>query len=76
MTREDILNIIRIGEGKKIEFKTSSNKLPTSLFETVCSFLNTVGGTIVLGVDDSGKIIGIDNNVSSKFKKGYCQPIQ
>jgi len=69
MTKQEILNIINSGEGRRIEFKKSVNKLPDSLFETVCAFLNTVGGTILLGVADDGKIIGVDSNTITKLKK-------
>ncbi len=69
MTKQEVLNIIKQGEGRKTEFKESKNKLPNNLFETVCAFLNTVGGTILLGVADNGKIIGLDNNTTTKLKK-------
>ena len=52
------------GEGLTIEFK---EKL-SSLDREIVAFANTCGGTIYLGVDDSGKIIGItaDNALKSQ----------
>jgi ATP-dependent DNA helicase RecG len=47
-----ILDLIKSGEGMTIEFKESRNKLNKNIYETVCSFLNRLGGDIILGVDD------------------------
>ncbi len=48
------------GEGLHREFKEAGGQLPRSLFETVCAFLNTDGGTILLGVADDGTVTGIE----------------
>ncbi|HHE64515.1 MAG TPA: AAA family ATPase, partial [Bacteroidetes bacterium] len=69
MTESELLELISGGENLRVEFKESRNKLPANLFETICAFLNTKGGLILLGVDDAGKITGIDNRVLSKLKK-------
>jgi ATP-dependent DNA helicase RecG len=68
MTKNEVLHIIQSGEDIRTEFKISSTKLPSTLFETVCAFLNTVGGIILLGVDDDRKIIGVEKNLVSKLK--------
>jgi ATP-dependent DNA helicase RecG len=62
MNLEDIKRILLKEEGVKIEFKKSKNSAPKSLYETVVSFSNTDGGTIVLGADDDGTVIGVDKN--------------
>ena len=36
----DLLNIIKTRETVTTEFKTAKDKLPSSLFESVCAFLN------------------------------------
>ena len=54
-----IKNIINKGEGLNVEFKLAQHTLPKSFFETVCAFLNHQGGTILLGVDDTGEIMGV-----------------
>ncbi|OQX72604.1 MAG: hypothetical protein B6D64_14935 [Bacteroidetes bacterium 4484_276] len=69
MTKQEVLNTIHKGKDRRIEFKESVNKLPGNLFETVCAFLNTVGGTILLGVADDGKIIGVDSNSIAQLRK-------
>lgn len=62
MNLEDSKRILAQEEGIKIEFKKAKNAAPKSLYETVVSFSNTDGGTIVLGADDNGKVIGVDNS--------------
>lgn len=62
--REDIAQ----GEGLHREFKEAGNRLPNSLFETVCAFLNTDGGTILLGVADDGTVTGVDPNAVDRMK--------
>ncbi len=60
MIAEQILNIIEKGEGVRSEFKLATNNVPSDLYETVVSFSNTMGGTILLGISDDGIIAGID----------------
>ncbi len=54
------------GEGTNAEFKLAksfSGALHTSLTkyrETVCGFLNSGGGYLILGVDNKGMIVGMD----------------
>lgn len=55
---EELLSIIKIGEGITTEFKEATNKLPKNLFETVCAFLNRNDGNIFLGVSDNGTVVG------------------
>lgn len=46
----ELLEIIRSGEGVTTEFKEANKNLPQTLFETVCAFLNRNGGHIFLGI--------------------------
>lgn len=52
----NISQILAQGEGVTIEFKKAKNKLPESLFETICAFLNRNGGVVLLGVQDDKSI--------------------
>ena len=70
MERE-IKNIILLGENVNTELKEASKGLPKSIFETVCSFLNTTGGYIILGVNDNKEIVGIKEELIDKIKKDY-----
>jgi len=51
---------IRKGEDIGTEFKISIKNMDT-IAKTVCSFLNTKGGSVFCGVDDKANIIGISN---------------
>jgi len=55
MKYEDLLDIIKTGEGYTIEFKESIN---TSLGKEICAFANSSGGKIIIGVDDHNRIKG------------------
>ncbi|MCF8374043.1 MAG: putative DNA binding domain-containing protein [Bacteroidales bacterium] len=59
MTPNDILQIVAQGEGVNIEFKTSEFELNKDVFESVCAFLNSSGGMLVLGVKNDGSIKGV-----------------
>lgn len=49
----NLLKITKCGESISVEFKTAKNKLPNTLFETICAMLNRIGGHIFLGVEDN-----------------------
>ncbi|MGV0845661.1 AlbA family DNA-binding domain-containing protein [Empedobacter falsenii] len=51
MTNQEIENILSKGEGTRIEFKKCDDgKVPRSIYDTICSFLNKEGGVILAGV--------------------------
>ena len=64
----DIKNLLHKGEGPTLEFKESQRGLPRNLFETICAFLNTQGGTILLGVTDQGAVTGVDPDQVAALK--------
>ncbi len=65
-----IKNILKNGEGLAVEFKEARKQLPENLFETICAFLNTEGGTIWLGVT-----FQLGSNKGSLFKVLYLLSI-
>lgn len=67
MNKEDIIRIINSGEGLRVEFKLAGNAVPSSLYETVVSFSNTDGGTILLGVDKTGSATGVESDIIPKL---------
>ena len=69
MKTEYIHQLIKQGEGLTIEFKTAQHDIPKNIFETVCAFLNRVGGTLLLGVADNGEIVGVEQKYVQKIKK-------
>lgn len=75
---DKIRGILRQGESKNIEYKqtlsldvkkkTREIYIELSVLKTVVAFLNTEGGTLLVGVDDAGNIIGLDDEIY-KFHK-------
>ena len=57
MTRAEIQNLIK--EKESVELK-SSLSLTNEIIETVSAFSNTMGGKIVIGIDDAGRIKGVE----------------
>ncbi|MFW6233339.1 MAG: ATP-binding protein [Nanoarchaeota archaeon] len=62
MNKQELLELIKTGEGLMLEFKEGFN-LP-SLGKEICAFANSRGGKIILGVNDSGNIKGFSVNNS------------
>jgi hypothetical protein len=83
----DVSALISQGENEKTEFKSSArydyregkpNKLLESVVaKTIAGFLNNEGGTLLIGVDDKGKSIGLDTDFKTLTKRqdadGYAQ---
>lgn len=59
MTQQELNKILNQGEGIRIEFKEAQQGVPDSFYDTVVSFLNREGGVILLGVTDSGNVLGL-----------------
>ena len=59
MTPEKIKQLLRLGESRPVEFRTSL-KSTDAIGKNVCGFLNSSGGYIVCGVADDGEIVGVD----------------
>jgi ATP-dependent DNA helicase RecG len=60
MIPDTIQKQIRNGEGLGTEFQTSAEPMD-AIAKVVGSFLNTKGGTVFCGVDEKGRIVGIEN---------------
>jgi hypothetical protein len=73
-----ILSLIRKGESKTLEFKetlsldvkkkTKEKYIEKSVLKTIVGFLNTDGGTLLVGVSDDGVIRGLQDEIS-RFHK-------
>ena len=70
-----IQKLIQSGEGLNLEFKKSRDKLNQDVYQTICAFLNRYGGTLLLGVHDSGRITGIDPRAVGQIKKDFVTTI-
>ena len=56
----EIADIIKGKEGKTLEFKRDLSSFKP-IMKTLIAFANTAGGTLVIGRDDSGEILGIED---------------
>jgi hypothetical protein len=54
----DIPSLLAKGEGQTVEFKLEGMK-SNNLAETMCAFSNRNDGTILIGVDDNGRVVGV-----------------
>lgn len=72
LTTEHIASWIRGGETDSVEFKQraidDNGQVLDYVSKEVASFLNTNGGAVLLGVDDDGKLVGIDPDIE-RLKK-------
>ncbi len=75
MELEVIKQIIKRGEGLHTEFKKASNSVPSDAYETIVSFSNTEGGTLILGIEDNGTVSGVDTTKKNKILKDLVSAI-
>lgn len=72
--KKPIQELIRMGESTTLEFKSTlqwdvvrseTNKhLRKSVLKSIAAFFNSEGGTLVIGVEDNGDILGIETDLS------------
>ena len=70
-----IADYIAAGEGETVEFKGSlrwdfrsqqvNKALEKTIARTVAAFMNAKGGTLVIGVSDQGKILGLEADLAT-----------
>ena len=67
MTSDAISDLIARGEGPAVEFKRSLTK---DVGRELCAFANASGGTILIGVSDTGEIVGaaVHNRLKSRVQ--------
>ena len=64
MTEPELLKLLKQHEWKNIEFKEAKTAVPKSAYESVSSFANTKGGSLVFGVKKDGpdfEVVGVMN---------------
>jgi hypothetical protein len=71
--------IIARGESERVEFKSSlrydyrsrsvNKDLASVVGKSICGFLNVTGGYLVIGVSDTGELLGIENDINALSKK-------
>ena len=57
MNLKELENLVRKGESDRLEFKRSTGQR-TQAAKAVCAMLNGLGGFVIFGVTDKGKIVG------------------
>ncbi len=73
-----IAELIQQGESDRLEFKSTlqwdvrqnrvNKKLHLSVLKTIAAFLNSDGGTLIIGVEDDGNIYGLEKDLHSMNK--------
>lgn len=69
---DDIINLIQCDEGHHLEFKASlrvdrktgqaNPSLELVVMKTICAFLNADGGTLLIGLSDDNKVVGVNDD--------------
>ncbi len=75
---DEILALVRSGESRTLEFKqtlcldvkkgTKEAYIEKMVLKTIAAFLNSQGGTLLVGVADDGNITGLRSEMDSFFK--------
>jgi len=67
MRPEDLKELASLPESETLEFKS---RLPETrvLATLISAFVNTNGGTIIVGIEEGGRILGIDNAASARSR--------
>ena len=70
-----ISDLIQLGENATLEFKstlqwdvvqqTPNKNLRKSVLKTIVAFINSDGGTLVIGVEDNGQVYGLTNDLKT-----------
>lgn len=88
LLRQSLPNLIAGGESEFVEFKSSlrydyrqiktDKNLEHIVLKEIAGFLNAKGGILIIGVDDTGKVLGLENDywtLKKKNKDGFQQRI-
>lgn len=67
--------LIAQGESERVEFKSTmrynmyahrkDTEMEREIAKTLCAFMNTEGGTLIIGVDDEGRVLGLDDDFAT-----------
>ena len=70
--------LLEAGESQTLEYKSTARfnlraqmadkKMESVITKTVCGFINANGGTLLIGVDDTGQALGLDMDFSTFAK--------
>jgi len=77
MTKQQLLNLIKQGEGQNLEFQERpKEKDKEGIGKTICAFANTNDGIILVGVSDDHKAVGTSKKTESQVANTAhsCKP--
>jgi hypothetical protein len=80
MTPEEALQLIKQGEGQRVEFKSSFAE-ENKAIESLCAFTHADGGTVFFGVSPDGRVVGTSlgentlENFSNKLSANTQPPL-
>ncbi|WP_419554578.1 GmrSD restriction endonuclease domain-containing protein [Candidatus Poriferisodalis sp.] len=70
-----LADLLAVGESQTVEYKSTARwnlhteqvdkKLEHVITKTVCRFLNAEGGTLLIGVDDGGQVLGLQDDMAT-----------
>jgi predicted HTH transcriptional regulator len=73
--RRPVQELIALGEGGNLEFKSTlqwdvvqrqiNKGLRISVLKTIAAFMNSDGGTLIIGVEDTGLVYGLDDDLKT-----------
>ena len=75
MDTTELTSHLSLGETPSIEFKRCGNAPGADTFETICSFANGFGGSIFLGVEDDGGVVGIPHEKAAAIKRNIVNVV-
>jgi ATP-dependent DNA helicase RecG len=66
----EIKHFMQAGEGYNVDFKRSVPSKVREITEEVCSFANSAGGYVIIGIDDKNQLLGVtvDNSKRSAIQ--------
>lgn len=67
MTRNDLDSLLEQGEATRLEFKRTISSAHR-IARTLAAFANTAGGTLLIGVADDGRIMGVPSELREMHK--------
>lgn len=78
---KELIERIESGENENTEFKefvqpSQSDDKCKELIRTVCSFANTAGGSLFIGVSDRLEIVGIDSQLRRVYKSEATEELR
>jgi len=86
---DELLRLIKKGENEKLEFKSTlrtnlhtgekDKRVENSVLKTLVAFLNSEGGTLMIGVSDNGEILGIEKDDfenNDKFNRHFTNLVK